>query len=481
MTGTEPQEAASRAAGPRSDRGVAPAPARARRWDLVLAGCLVAGPALALLVWLAARQQVGNLEERLVRDANAVFTATFPRPVHADAVLPGSAGVAVAAHLARFEAVAEADDAADVERKAVRAFVAGEAAALPARYAAQLEALGSALDALLASSRSERAALDAGRDPFAEAEGKPWKGYQLAALLAGVRVRLALREGDRAAALADCLDGLGVARDAALAGGLVGHMVGAVGAARLTAPCAAVLERSTAAELADAVTRLRVVRDAFPPFSATLREEAIAVQLAGGALLVDAGIRARLPARARAGTGAVEGADAAHAWYERLLLRDAWRVSRAALDALVAAADLPDAEREAAFGAVKADLARRLNFVVAALPVDSYLKFARRAENLRRRLDALAVAAAARRYRLEHGAWPGSLDDLRAAGLLSSEEVSRGAVSLEAGAAAGGMAVVAALLAAGEVDPARITLALSRPAAGAAAARPVRRAAAAAP
>jgi hypothetical protein len=391
----------------RTARDAAPArPRRAPRVDLVVAWTLLLGPALALVAWGATRQRVGDLEERLVRDANAVYTAAHPRPVHVDEPVPGTAGEAMAPFLPALQAESDAAEKDEAGRTALRSVVAGERplSALPARHAAALARVAPDLDGVLASSRAERADFPGAQDPFTPIEGAAgWKGLQHAVLLAGARVRLALAAGEPEAGLRDCLDALGLGRDAAIWGGLVGHMVGAAAVSRLAPACADALDAVPPARLPDAARRLRVVRDGFPPFSATLREEAVATQLFAGEILA-ADVRGRLPPRARA---VVANGARDPAWYQVLLFRDAWRSARAALDRAVAAADLPDPERQAAFDALKAELDRRLNVAPAImLPLDGYLKYAHRAEDARRRLDAPRGDAAARRAAPPRAALP---------------------------------------------------------------------------
>ncbi len=446
----------------------------APRIDLVVAWGILLGPALALAAWGAARQRVGDLEERLVRDAAAIWTVSHARPVHVDEPLPGAVADALAEHLPALDAEARASREDDAGREALRAVVAGEAplSTLPARHAAALARLAPALDGVLASARAERADFDAARDPFGPTEGAAgFLGLQHAALLAGARVRLAVAAGEPWAGLRDCLDALGLGRDAAIGGGLVGHMVGAAVVTRLAPPCAAALEALPAVRLPDAARRVRAIRDAFPPFSATLREEAVALQLFAGEAL-PARVRARLPPRARAlvATGMRDPS-----LLQVLLARDAWRSTRRALDRAIAAADLPDAEREAALAEVTAELDGRLNFAPAiALPLEGYLKFARRADDARRRLDGLVAAAAARAFRAERGRWPASLPELDGEARLGA---AAEALRLAPARPGEPLLIEIALLTppqSVELGPGWLTLAVRPPRGGAGGARPAR-------
>ena len=58
-----------------------------------------------------------------------------------------------------------------------------------------------------------------------------------------------------------------------------------------------------------------------------------------------------------------------------------------------------------------------------------YLRYAQRAESGLLRLDLVLVAAAAKSYGSEHGAWPTSVGALADLGLLTAEERHRVAVA----------------------------------------------------
>ncbi len=393
------------------------------RWDLVLAWVVILAPALALASWLAVRQQVGDLEARLIRDTNELFVRTYPRYVHVDTALPGAIGDAVERHLPPFEAAAKAfENNADGIQRA-RDVVSGAApvADLPAPFAAALARLEPDLDALLAATRAERADFPATKDFATPLDGCGWAGWQLAATFAGVRMRLSLAAGDSRSALRDGLDALALGRDAAIARGLVGRMVGAAIFARLAAPLSdAVDALPDARTRRDAPRRLRAIRDAIPRFSRTLADEITYTQLFMSDAL-SGSARAALDPRARAVT-LVELRDTA--WWQRLAIRDGWRDLRAAQDALVAAADLPDGDRAAAFAAAGARVMRSVN-PYAAIALPNYTQYARRSDAAARRLDALVLAAATGAFRDDHGHWPASIAEIAAVGDVDPSEVAR--------------------------------------------------------
>jgi hypothetical protein len=433
-------------------------PAGRRRWDLRLFWILAAGPVLALGGWLAARQDVSDLQDRLVRDANALAAATWPRPVHADHATPGALGDALGGHLPPFEAESRASANDEAAREALRAVVAGERpiTALPARFGLALSRLGPDLDALLAGTRAERADFPEVQDRLAPADGATWSGYGLAARLAGARVRLALAAGDLEGASRDCLDTLALGRDAAIARGIVGTLAADQIGRTAGAPCAAVLSAVPPPAARALVARVRGIRAALPPFSATVARELLEMDLAAGELLLDPGDRLRLDPRL---LRRVEPPDAETTGWERPVVRDGWRDRRRAAEELVRASDLPLADREARYEAVKATLGRRLNWFSTMFPVDAFARWGRRADAAALRLDALVLAGTAGLFRAERGRWPRDVAELAGAEALSSAEASRLSGATLAPDGAGALVIRVPLPQADpEKDPAEVTL-----------------------
>jgi hypothetical protein len=436
----------------------APPAAPRRRPDLWAFWLVAAGPALGLALWAAPRQDVAALQDELVRDANALAAATYPRPVHADRPVPGTLGEALRVHLPPFEAEARASADDSPAREALRAVVAGErpVTAIPARFGAALARLGPDLDALLAGTRAERADFPEAADRMLPADGATWGAYAFAARLAGARIRLGVAAGDLEGATRDCLDALALARDAAIVRGLLG-MITAEGVVRTVGPpCAEAASRLPAGRAAALAGRVRAMRAALPPYSAVVARELVEMELIASAVLLDPDDRRRLDPRiARQLSEAV----AAPAWWERPVIRDGWRDRRRAGEAIVRASDLPLEAREARYALVKASLSRRLDWFSTMFPVDAYARWGRRADALALRLDALVLAAEASRHRAGRGRWPASVAELAAAGALSPAEAARlGAATL---APEGARALVIRLpLPQGdrEKDPAEVTL-----------------------
>ncbi|HSM91384.1 MAG TPA: hypothetical protein VLT47_00780 [Anaeromyxobacteraceae bacterium] len=367
-----------------------------RRWDLVAAWALILAPLVGLAIWLGLRQRVGDLEERLVRDANAAFSRTFERPVHADAPLPGTLGDAVARHLPPIQAWADSVKDDEPARDVAREIVEGKRplARLPAAYARALADLAPHLDGLLAGTRAAKADLPSGREAFVPCDGANWTGYQAAALLVGLRARRSLAAADAAGAVALCLDGLALGRDAAITSGMVGHMAGAAIVKRLAPPCRDALARLSPPERRTAASRLRVVRDGFPSVHEMLRVEFLSVELTAFTRLFHGDARRRLHegalAVARSATWERPGLGA---WWERWIARDGWRALRATMDAALA---LAGSARGEALGLGLDELGkesiRRIN-PLAAIAMPNYAKYVGRAEEAVGTLDALINGA----------------------------------------------------------------------------------------
>ncbi len=406
----------------RGTRGIPP-PRPRRRWDLVAFCAVLAGPVLGVALWLADRQRVGDLEERLTRDANATFSARHGRPVHVEVPVPGAFGDAAARHLPAIQAESRAMQETEAAR--ARAVVAGERpiSDLPEPYSRALARLDQDLDGLLRGTRAERADLPLARRSFMPCDGADWVGYQFAALLAGVRIRRALAAGEAGRAASGCLDGLALGRDAAISAGLLGHMTAAGIAARLVPPCAAAVTALRPADRADAVRRVRSIRDAFPSVEETFRVELLSIELARFGPLMDRPARARLVLEA---LPHLRDGEREIGFRERLALRDSWRATRAAWDALLGAARLDrGGARDAGILAVKDGTLRRANPLVSVLRDVDYARYARRADAAILRLDAVAILAAATMHRDRTGEWPASTRTLLREGLVSPAEAER--------------------------------------------------------
>jgi hypothetical protein len=392
---------------------------RRRRWDLVAFAAVLLGPLVLVGGALAARQDTSGLEDELLRHAAAIIAAGHPRPVHVPSPEPGSFGEALAFHLPPLEALSRE---IGPERESLRAVAAAteDEATLSAPLRSAIARADRALHGLLAGTRRARADLVPARDPWIPADGATWSGLELAAELAGVRIRRTLDRGRPGSAAATCLDALALGRDAAVAGGLIGRMTGAAVTSRLVAPCASALSAVRVADARALLAPLRSVRDAVPSQAEMLRAELVLSSLFVYAPLLDAEARARVGPR---GTAIIREGDRPTRRWERAVLRDSWHAMRRAQQRLVEAAMTAAPERDAAIARAEEGAAHWINPIVHLRP--SYLRYVRRAEAAARQLDALVFVLAARTFRAARGEWPDGARALREAGLVTAEELER--------------------------------------------------------
>jgi hypothetical protein len=371
--------------------------------------------ALALaFVPVATPQLPPDVEDRLVREVNRVFSGHSPRAVHAPPTNPGSFGDAIVAHLptlnAEFSRWME-----DPEREAARDVWLGKRpwAEGPASWLAAVDRFAPQLDGLLAGTHAQRAELPPRRDVTDAADGVPWMGLQVAAELAALRIRRSLTQGTADRAGRDCLDGLALGRDASITGVMVGRMVGVAVQSKLIQSCVAALDVLPATAKRDAIRAVRAVRDAVPPLSTTVRDDVFSMSLwtLGRSLSASAQRRlvpaARRVAEANAETGISAMRPEQVGTY--------WK----AMDRIAGALDLPTNEREAKLNTLSETGSG------AALQGESltasYARYARYADAATLRLDALVLVGIADL----HSEQAMGVRQLREAALLTAEEARR--------------------------------------------------------
>jgi hypothetical protein len=264
-----------------------------------------------------------------------------------------------------------------------------------------------------------------------------------------MRLRAALERGEAAAATRDCLDGLAIARDEAIGGGLVGRMVGTAIVAKLRSPCAAAVTSLADAERRAAMSRLRALRDAIPGLDALMREESAWMQLYIRAPdLSPARAEALLP---RPRVILADGRRYPNPAGWRVLHTATWTIRRVRYEKLIRAAALPPAQRDAILDQPGWKL-------VDALAPDSasFQRYFRRADVAIQQLDLVVLAAAAKTYRERHGAWPADGAALLADDLVTEAEQRRtGAIVRLASAEDGALALELPVQRLSDTEPAR--------------------------
>ncbi len=297
-----------------------------------------------------------DLAERLVREANALERATYPRPAHVSSPSPGTFGQAVGPLMddvlraldtrpALVGAVArecEHVSIGNVEPHSTRADCLGV-----------LERERALMNRVLAATHAASGGLPTGlgipSDPAHPHENKGLEALLHVVRLAALETRLQLLAGKTEAAVDTCVDALALGREMTLGAGTKGRMKASHAYQLLYPPCAAALGAAPAARKRLAAAQLVTLREGMPRLSQSLREDAVAAQLPLYAhLFFDDEERAALaPLSARIVAAGPRGF-----WvlerHEDPWLRLEWRRAVRMFDTLLAVADLP-AERRRRF------------------------------------------------------------------------------------------------------------------------------------
>lgn len=369
--------------------------------------------------------RTGPLAERLIREAHALERATYPRPAHVASPTPGTFAQAMAPLM---DELVRAHDSrpqlSKDEEKRCREVSDGTAApdALPVECRELLERDRALLHRLLAATHAEAGGLPEGlrmpEDPAHPHHSTGSGGLLRMMRLAALETRLLLAAGQVDEAVDTCVDALALSREASLGGGLLGLMVSATGYELAYRPCAAALDAAPSARKRRAAVQLATLREGLPPFSRTLREESIELQLFFYAhLFFDEEQRQALPPLCARMAEAGPGSFWTIPRTARPFLRLDWRHSVETFDGLVAAADLPAAARRSAFDAVAARHTRAWGPAFQLLhgtyytPMElaDYQRFAERVERQRLQSEALIALAEVDAARAEQGGWPAAL------------------------------------------------------------------------
>jgi hypothetical protein len=358
--------------------------------------------------------RTGPLEERLVREAQALARAEYARPSHGLPTLPGSFAERLEPLMDELRRLYQQRPEAPEEQTGqwpCRPVMEGSAAAseLPARCREALERSRAQVRRVLEATRAEVGGLPEGLRALA-APGDGRKGDPGMALMYGVKLaaletRLLLAEGRVEEAVDVCLDTLALSRELTLGGGLIGQMLSASAHGVAYRPCAAALDGAPVAVKRTAAARLARLAEGFGPVSRMLKEESVAVQLMHFGDLMSAKTLAELPASARALTEAAMGLDMAG---NPLDARLSWHKTVKVFDALVPVADGLPGSRQRAFTAIDARDDGAL-YVVEGPEAATYHQFAERMDVRRLQHGALLALAEVDLKRAETGRWPESV------------------------------------------------------------------------
>lgn len=392
------------------------------------------------------------LAQRLVREARHFHGDDWPRPSHHEPAVPGRFAEALAPLLPELELMPElapseltcprgedvvyedeesyAADAElfaheqareELEEQCLRVS-RGEAPldTAPWECLEQLRTHRELLHRVLAATRAQLGGLPEELGSLARPVDEEPAGLTLlerVARLAALETQVLRAEGRPEEAVDTCLDGLALSRELSLGAGLYGLSMSARSHDVLFLPCAAALEAAPLERQRQALEQLARLRQGYPPLSVVLREESVYQQLFNYGELLSPPALDALPEPAQE---LLSGRDSYY--YYRTpsasprLQPYVWRRNAAMFDEMVAAADLPAAQRGRAFASI--DVAQSLLLQEQAWRAQDYGAQAHAREDQRHQALALAAIVETHLARAEQGTWPEQLSPLVAGTLF---------------------------------------------------------------
>jgi hypothetical protein len=408
-----------------------PAPRDSLPW-LLGGGALVLGVACVAGI-LFMMTDPGSLPERLAREINAFEGAPWPRPSHASHPTPGTFAEALGPLMPEFEEIPISwpedgicphvdteledeltayDEAGEALTELCSRVAKGKAplADLPMPCFVTLHESREVLHRVLAATRAEVGGLPAGLGSLSRPDSDEHYGFGelgYAVELAGQEMRLLAAWGQTVEAVDTCMDALALSREMSLGGGLFGLRLADEYHDHLYLPCAEVLDVASVERKREALEQLARLRQGYAPLSAALREESVYRQLRTYGALLPPQVRDTLPEIARDLIDPeMDGVYFMNDENPRLRPY-AWRRNVAIYDAMIAAADLPAAERRQRFRAIDTSGMRPwMGSLWSAQLVSEQLDALER-----HRIQALALAALVEvdLARAARGEWPAAL------------------------------------------------------------------------
>jgi hypothetical protein len=330
--------------------------------------------------------------ERLIRDAQAVSQATYPRTTHVKPALPGRFGDSLGERLMALEPALQTFNSLPDAMKSICTAAAAGLMRLPDDCRELVVAQRENLHAILAQTHASEAGLPPGlrtlSDPHHPLQKDGFRLLTFAAELATYELTLQLEQKQVRAAVETCLDAAALGRDVMYGGGLLGMSVGGNLETLVVAPCAWALDLAPREEKRRALEQLRQIRRALPPLSDALRQEQVYVSLTAFGGLLDGSERRLLPSEAQP---LVVLGRRRFTFIERALLRACQRDYLAYMDGLSGVANLSPAKRAVQFSLAREKLTRSLNpFTKIASP--DFEVFAKRRDLAPAALDLLIEA-----------------------------------------------------------------------------------------
>lgn len=382
----------------------------------------VAGGMLALLLVCAGslaylQLRTGPLEERLVREVNALAQARYARPSHVQPPSPGT----FARHL---EPLLE--DVLHLYQERQKSGTGPDStlgqhcrdvadgklptSSLPSACGETLERARPLLERVLAATHAEFGGLPERLGvlaPVTHARANGKFALMYVVNLAALDTRLKLAQGLPQAALDTCLDALALSRELELGGGMEGQLLSATGHGVLYRPCADALDAAPTERKRLAIAQLVKLAEGFAPFSMSLRHESALVQLVYFRGLLSDEALAALPPHSE-DCVPLELRDEEAIDDGPLGSRRAWWTLVEGFDALTAAADLPTPARRRAFALLEASEEEERLGSIHGPHIATYGEYAERLDLRRLQHDALITLAEVDLARAERGHWPES-------------------------------------------------------------------------
>ncbi|QRN99960.1 hypothetical protein JRI60_13470 [Archangium violaceum] len=391
-----------------------------RTWTILV---LVAIPLLLLPVgvfWSMARQ-THKAGDEVVAEARALTAQRRIRPSHVDAPTPGTFAQAIEPLVPELLRLQEGEPTpGEPVSEACQDVREGKQplTKLPHECREMLERGRPLMRRALLASRTEEAGLPEGLQALSD-PNHPHANGQLALhsvlKLAALEMRFQLQEGRADTALETCLDGLGLARDMAHGGGVIGAMFSVSGYGTLFQPCADALHLASPTGKGKAAVALRRIREGLSPLSLALREERVFGALCTFGLLLDREQLDALPPGARSipslGTHYMFYPGSALPLWGPFLRRHAGLELMRVAARSISLADLPASARSSRLEGLGKSFERSWNPILRESAPD-YENFAARVDRQRAQVDLLLAMALVETHRAERGTWPPALPPL---------------------------------------------------------------------
>lgn len=385
-----------------------------KRVAAVLASLALVPVLLGAGLMMRARAITRDLGARLVADTRALEENVHARPSHVDAPDPRSFGDLLEPHVDGLRAARLIDvgftEADKASRRAVNEKGEPVSSLTPtARKWVETGRSGSAGARAATHGLTARhpEGMRSVSDPDHPGQDDGMAILQTAAKISAIVIRERLEARDATGAVAVCLDGLAIGREATHEMALLGAMVGAAIDGLLFESCAAALDAAPVATKRDAAARIRRVIAGHAPMSESLQQEAVVGDLTVFATTMNAKQREELSPEAQRMIGTAAASDVLDrisVHFQHEMLRAAWPESRRMREEMSAAMELPRAERNARLHALSRRAENAWN-PITRIGFPDYSKFEDRRRSAMATLKLLARAAEADATRAETGAW----------------------------------------------------------------------------